>query len=225
MKTSFFNSLLYLPAQYREKSGLKDPVIKVAAQLEASAANLAAMADDVSLQQTMAQVVDLCVKALQKGNKLLFAGNGGSAADAQHLAGEMVARFNYDRPGLPALALTVDSSVMTAVSNDYGFEEVFRRQIQAVGRPGDVFFAISTSGRSPNVLAALRQAQADGLVTVGLTGRDGGEMPALCDHLLRAPADATPRIQESHIVMGHTICCLVEEALFPHRPGELPTSR
>ena len=194
---------------------MEDLLTRAAEQLRESAANLAAMAADEALHGTLAEVAEVCVTALKRGNKLLFAGNGGSAADSQHLAGEMVSRFNYDRPGLPAFALTVDSSVMTAIGNDYGYEELFRRQLQAVGRPGDVFFGISTSGRSPNVLAALRQAREDGLVTVGFTGRDGGEMPALCDYLLRTPSDATPRIQEGHILMGHTICCLVEQQLFP----------
>ncbi len=194
---------------------MEDLLTRAADQLRESAANLAAMAADEALHRTLAEVAEVCVTALQRGNKLLFAGNGGSAADSQHLAGEMVSRFNYDRPGLPAFALTVDSSVMTAIGNDYGYEELFRRQLQAVGRPGDVFFGISTSGRSPNVLAALRQAREDGLVTVGFTGRDGGEMPTLCDYLLRTPSDATPRIQEGHILMGHTICCLVEQQLFP----------
>ena len=184
-------------------------------QLSESAANLAAMAADDQLHELLAQVAAVCVQALRQGNKILFAGNGGSAADSQHLAGEMVSRFNYDRPGLPAFALTTDTSVMTAVGNDYGYEELFRRQIQAVGRPGDVFFGISTSGNSPNILAALRQAREDGLITVGLTGRGGGQMPELCDYCLRTPSDSTPRIQEGHILMGHTICCLIEQQMFP----------
>ncbi len=196
---------------------LKDEARK---QLRESAANLAAMAGDEVLHELLATVADVCVEALQNGNKILFAGNGGSAADSQHLAGEMVSRFNYDRPGLPAFALTTDSSVMTAVGNDYGYEELFRRQVQAVGKAGDVFFGISTSGNSPNILAALQQAREDGLVTVGLTGKDGGRLPELCDYCLRTPSHATPRIQEGHILMGHTICCLIEQQMFPEDSQE-----
>jgi D-sedoheptulose 7-phosphate isomerase len=160
-------------------------------------------------------VATACIDALRRGHKILFAGNGGSAADAQHLAGELVSRFNYDRPGLAAFALTTDTSVLTAIGNDYGYERVFARQVEAVGAAGDVFIGISTSGRSPNIVAALQAARAKGLATVGLTGRGGGLMPELCDHCLRTPSDETPRIQEGHIAMGHTICWLIERAIFP----------
>jgi D-sedoheptulose 7-phosphate isomerase len=187
----------------------------IAAQLRATADNLKAMSEDRQLHAALARVAQTCIEALRRGNKILFAGNGGSAADAQHLAGELVSRFNYDRPGLPAFALTTDTSVLTAIGNDYGYEHLFARQIEAVGMRGDVFIGISTSGRSPNVLKALRTARERGLVTVGLTGRSGGAMPELCDHCLRVPADATPRIQEGHISLGHTLCYLIERALFP----------
>lgn len=187
----------------------------IAGQLRETADNLRAMSEDAALHATLAQVAQTCIGALRRGNKILFAGNGGSAADAQHLAGELVSRFNYDRPGLPAFALTTDTSVLTAIGNDYGYEHLFARQIEAVGQAGDVFVGISTSGRSPNVLNALRRAREKGLVTVGFTGRGGGDMPALCDHCLRVPADATPRIQEGHISLGHTLCWLIERALFP----------
>jgi D-sedoheptulose 7-phosphate isomerase len=187
----------------------------IAGQLRETADNLRTMSEDAALHTALARVAEACIAALRRGHKILFAGNGGSAADAQHLAGELVSRFNYDRPGLPAFALTTDTSVLTAIGNDYGYERVFARQIEAVGVAGDVFIGISTSGRSPNVLQALRVAREKGLVTVGLTGRGGGEMPALCDHCLRVPADATPRIQEGHIALGHTLCWLIERALFP----------
>jgi len=187
----------------------------LAERMHASAANLQAVANDADLLGTLAQVALACVAALERGKKLLFAGNGGSAADAQHLAGELVSRFHYDRPGLPAFALTTDTSVLTAIGNDYGYERLFARQIEAVGSAGDVFFAISTSGRSPNILQALRAARAKGLVTVGLTGGTGGEMVALCDHCLRVPSDSTPRIQEGHIVIGHNLCQIIEERMFP----------
>lgn len=185
-------------------------------QLKESTDNLTAMSQDSILHATLAKVAGVCIEALRRGNKILFAGNGGSAADAQHLAGELVSRFNYDRPGLPAFALTTDTSVLTAIGNDYGYEHLFARQIEAVGVQGDVFIGISTSGRSPNVLNALRKAREKGLVTVGFTGRRGGDMPPLCDHCLQVPSDATPRIQEGHISLGHTLCHLIENALFPY---------
>ena len=187
----------------------------IAAQLCETADNLRAMSQDAALHAAMAKVAEACIAALRNGNKILFAGNGGSAADAQHLAGELVSRFNYDRPGLPAFSLSTDTSVLTAIGNDYGYERLFARQIEAVGNAGDVFIGISTSGRSPNILNALRTARDKGLVTVGLTGRLGGDMPGLCDHCLRASSDLTPRIQEGHISIGHTICYLIEQQLFP----------
>jgi D-sedoheptulose 7-phosphate isomerase len=192
----------------------------IAGQFRDTARNLQAMSEDAGLHAAIAGVAQACVSALRRGNKILFAGNGGSAADAQHLAGELVSRFNYDRPGLAAFALTTDTSVLTAIGNDYGYERVFARQVEAVGVAGDVFIGISTSGRSPNIVAALQVARAKGLVTVGLTGRGGGLMPELCDHCLRTPSDQTPRIQEGHITMGHTICWLIERAIFPR--GAVP---
>ena len=187
----------------------------IAGQFRDTARNLHAMSEDPALHAALAGVATACIDALRCGNKILFAGNGGSAADAQHLAGELVSRFNYDRPGLAAFALTTDTSVLTAIGNDYGYERVFARQVEAVGVAGDVFIGISTSGRSPNIVAALQAARAKGLVTVSLTGRGGGLMPELCDHCLRTPSDETPRIQEGHIAMGHTICWLIERAIFP----------
>jgi D-sedoheptulose 7-phosphate isomerase len=184
-------------------------------QLRETSDNLAAMAADSVLLAAVARAADACVAALRKGNKVLFAGNGGSAADAQHLAGELVSRFAYDRPGLPSFALTTDTSVLTAIGNDYGYEKLFARQIEAVGAAGDVFFGISTSGRSPNVLNALHAARAKGIVTVGMTGRAGNAMAELCDHLLRVPSESTPRIQEGHIAMGHAICQIIEAQVFP----------
>jgi D-sedoheptulose 7-phosphate isomerase len=190
----------------------------IAGQLRETAENLRAMSEDAALHAAMARVARACIEALRQGNKVLFAGNGGSAADAQHLAGELVSRFHYDRPGLPAFSLSTDTSVLTAIGNDYGYEQLFARQIEAVGNSGDVFFAISTSGRSPNIIKALQVARSKGLLTVGLTGRGGGQLPALCEHCLRAPSDSTPRIQEGHIAMGHTICYLIEQQLFPRAP-------
>jgi D-sedoheptulose 7-phosphate isomerase len=156
----------------------------------------------------------LLIDCYEAGNKLLVAGNGGSAADAQHIAAEFVSRFNFDRPGLPALALTTDTSILTAVGNDYGYDQLFRRQIEANACEGDVFMGISTSGNSPNVLLALEAAREKGVTTFGLTGRSGGKMRDLCDHCLCVPSTETPRIQEAHIMIGHTLCAMVELALF-----------
>jgi len=190
----------------------------IAGQFRETADNLRAMSEDRALQTTVAAVAAACIEALRRGNKILFAGNGGSAADSQHLAAELVSRFAYDRPGLPAFALTTDTSALTAIGNDYGYERLFARQLEAVGNRGDVFFGISTSGRSPNILQALRAARAKGLLVVGLTGRGGGQMPELCDYCLRTPSDSTPRIQEGHITIGHTLCWLIEQRLFPRTP-------
>jgi D-sedoheptulose 7-phosphate isomerase len=151
--------------------------------------------------------------AMSRGHKLLICGNGGSAADAQHLAGEFVNRFLIDRPPLPALALTTDTSVLTAISNDFGFEHIFAKQIRALGVPGDVLLALSTSGESPNVLTALRAAREKNMHTVGLSG-DGHGMDALCDIVLHVPHASTPLVQEIHISAGHLICALVDHFLF-----------
>jgi D-sedoheptulose 7-phosphate isomerase len=187
----------------------------IAGQLRETADNLRVMSEDASLHAAIGAVAAACIAALRQGNKILFAGNGGSAADAQHLAGELISRFHYDRPGLPAFSLSTDTSVLTAIGNDYGYENLFARQLEAVGNAGDVFIGISTSGRSPNIIKALQVARAKGVLTVGLTGHGGGQMPALCDHCLRVPSDSTPRIQEGHIAIGHTICLLIEQQIFP----------
>lgn len=171
--------------------------------------------DDPAFAAVVQDIVEVAANALGDGHKLLFAGNGGSAADAQHLAGEIVSRMNYDRAPAAALALTTDTSVLTAIGNDYGYDRLFERQILGLGCPGDVFIAISTSGRSANILRAIDAARERRIVTVGLTGRTGGEMPSRCDLCLRAPSDSTPLIQQMHITAGHIICGLVEERLFP----------
>lgn len=170
---------------------------------------------DDALMTSIVAIAEAIATAYRAGGKVLIAGNGGSAADAQHIAGEMLSRMNYDRNPLPAIALTTDTSVLTAVGNDYGFDHVFERQVRGLGRHGDIFIAISTSGRSPNVMSALRAARELGLVTIGFTGGGPRDMNALCDHCLAAPATETPVIQQIHIVAAHAICGLVEEALFP----------
>jgi D-sedoheptulose 7-phosphate isomerase len=152
-------------------------------------------------------------ESLRGGGKVLTFGNGGSAADAQHFAGELVGRYLEDRAAWPAIALTTDSSILTAVANDFGFESVFRRQVEALGRAGDVAVGISTSGRSPNVVQALRRARDLRLVTVGLTGQGGGELAGLVDYLIDVPAAATPRVQEVHGLVVHVLCQIVEEAI------------
>lgn len=151
--------------------------------------------------------------ALRAGNKLLIIGNGGSAADAQHIAAEIIGRYKQDRPGYAALALTTDTSALTAIANDYGFEQVFARQVEGLGRRGDVLLALSTSGRSPNILAALRKARELGLVTIGFTGLKGEALGALCDHLLVAPTDDTPVVQQIHLAVAHGICDEIEQTM------------
>lgn len=175
---------------------------------------LQAITTDSALQAMLEQAALACIKCLRASGKILLAGNGGSAADAQHIAGELVSRFAFDRPGLPAIALTTDTSILTAIGNDYGYEKLFARQVQAHGQKGDVFIGYTTSGKSHNILLALREARAHGLTTIGMTGNRGGPMDELCDYLLKVPSSDTPRIQEGHAILGHILCGLVEEAIF-----------
>ncbi|MBX6327792.1 MAG: D-sedoheptulose 7-phosphate isomerase [Pseudolabrys sp.] len=165
---------------------------------------------EAALANAFAGLVRVCARALRAGGKLLFFGNGGSAADAQHLATELTIRYKADRPAIAALALTTDTSALTAAGNDLGFERIFARQIEALGRQGDVAIAISTSGRSANILAALRQARAQRLVTAALAGKGGGDLRDLADHLLVVPSDTTARIQEMHILLGQMLCGALE---------------
>jgi D-sedoheptulose 7-phosphate isomerase len=178
---------------------------------------VAAAIADRRFIETIAAIVERVAAALAAGSKLLLAGNGGSAADAQHLAGEFLSRLNYDRAPAAAIALTTDSSVLTAIGNDYGYDHVFERQVRGLGRPGDVLIALSTSGRSPNILNAIAAARGAGLTVVGFTGAGGGDMASECDLCLRVPSDSTPLIQQLHITAGHIVCGLVEERLFPRR--------
>jgi D-sedoheptulose 7-phosphate isomerase len=182
--------------------------------LRTSCEGLNRAAADPTLLSAMIEIADVISRALLRKGKILIAGNGGSAADAQHIAGEFLSRLNFDRHPLPAIALTTDTSVLTAIGNDYGFEQVFERQIRGLGNPGDVFIAISTSGRSGNIIAALAVARSLGLATVGFTGCAGNDMQAMCDVCLVAPSDRTPIIQQIHIVAAHAICGLVEHDLF-----------
>jgi D-sedoheptulose 7-phosphate isomerase len=183
--------------------------------LAASRAAMDAFAADPEATRVMLAMAEAVVASMKSGGKLLVAGNGGSAADAQHIAGEFISRLMFDHPALPSVALTTDSSAITATANDYGYEHVFARQIVGLGRAGDVFLGISTSGNSPNVVRALETARAQGLVTLGFAGAAGGKMVALCDHVLRAPSTWTPVIQQCHITAAHIVCALVERGMFP----------
>lgn len=157
----------------------------------------------------------VCIAALRNGNKILFCGNGGSAADSQHLAAELVGKLNFDRPPLAALSLTVDTSVITAIGNDYGFEHVFSRQIEAIGKEGDVLIVMSTSGKSKNILNAVEMANNMGMITIGKTGRIGKELARACDVTYVAPSLNTQEIQEYHIKIGHEYCSMIEAEMFP----------
>ena len=165
---------------------------------------------EAALGDAFASLTKACVASLRGGGKLMFFGNGGSAADAQHLATELTIRYKADRAAIAAIALTTDSSTLTAAGNDFGFERIFARQIEALGRPGDVAIGISTSGKSPNVTAALKQAKAMGIVTAALTGKGGGDLPGLAEHVLTVPSRTTARIQEMHIMLGQMLCGAIE---------------
>ncbi|SDA21918.1 phosphoheptose isomerase [Nitrosospira sp. Nsp18] len=186
----------------------------IVAQITEAQRVMSSILADETLLLTVKTAAEACIGCIKQGGKILLAGNGGSAADAQHIAGELVSRFAFDRPGLPAIALTTDTSVLTAIGNDYGYEKLFARQIQAHGNKGDVFIGYSTSGKSPNIILALEEARSRGLVCVGLVGNRGGIVRELCDYVLEVPSSDTPKIQEGHLVLGHILCGLVENAIF-----------
>jgi D-sedoheptulose 7-phosphate isomerase len=192
----------------------------IAGHFRQSVETLKRAADDQDLNSAIVTIAGAIAAAIRKGGKLLVAGNGGSAADAQHIAGEFLSRLNFDRDPLPAIALTTDTSVLTAIGNDYGFESLFERQVKGLGRRGDILLAISTSGRSPNIIAALKAAREAGITTIGFTGDGQREMSALCDYALRVPSNSTPQIQQVHIVAAHAICALVEVHLFGDRTAK-----
>ena len=173
-----------------------------------------ALMKDEILLSTLANVVEVCVAAFQNDKKMLFCGNGGSASDAQHIAAELSGRFYKERPPLFAEALHVNSSFVTAVANDYNYEAVYARMVQAAGRAGDVLVAISTSGNSNNIINAIEAARQQKMIVIGMTGKTGGRMANLCDYILKVPSETTPRIQEAHILLGHILCELVEEKIF-----------
>jgi D-sedoheptulose 7-phosphate isomerase len=185
---------------------------EIQAQLQGHQAMIAQLEQD--MVPLIAEMGILLTAALNHGNKLLVMGNGGSAADSQHFAAEIVGRFKLERRALPAIALSTDTSILTAIGNDYGFDAVFSRQVEALAAPGDIVVGISTSGNSPNVLKALNMAKARGCRTIGLLGKDGGSIKAACDLALVVPTEDTPRIQEGHITIIHIVCDLVEKAIF-----------
>ena len=186
----------------------------ISEQISESQRVMLAMHADQTLSRNIEAAAVACIQCIRRGGKILLAGNGGSAADAQHIAGEFVSRFAFDRPGLAAIALTTDTSILTAIGNDYGYERLFSRQVQALGNKGDVLIVYSTSGKSPNILRALDEARAKELICIGLTGNRGGAMRDLCDYLLEVPSAHTPKIQEGHLVIGHILCGLVENSMF-----------
>ena len=193
---------------------------RVSELIEASIATKQSLLRSTDVVLTVAKVSEVLVNALKQGNKALLFGNGGSAADAQHIAAELVGRFAFDRPALPALALSVNSSCVTAIGNDYGFDRVFSRQLEALARPGDVAIGISTSGNSSNVLNAMSTARKMSLHTIALTGSTGGNLRGSVDHCICVPSNETPRIQECHILIGHIIAELVEREIF-HEQGRV----
>jgi D-sedoheptulose 7-phosphate isomerase len=186
----------------------------VASYFRHSVSTMQHAANDETLHRAIRTIADLIESIFRSGGKLMIAGNGGSAGDAQHIAGEFLSRLNLDRAPLPAVALSTDTSVLTAIGNDYGFEHVFERQIRGLGKRGDGLLAISTSGRSPNIVAALRAARDLGITTMGFTGAKGGAMKNFCDVCLCAPAEETPLIQQIHITAAHVVCNLVERSMF-----------
>jgi len=194
----------------------QDPI---ATHLATSLAALQRAAQDGALLDVAHRIAAAMIAALRSGQKILIIGNGGSAADAQHIAAEIIGRYRRDRPAYAAIALTTDTSALTSIANDYGFEQIFARQVEGLGRRGDVLLALSTSGKSPNILSALRLARERGLVTVGFTGSKGENLRALCDHLLIAPSDDTPVIQQIHLAVAHGICDKIEQSMMQNNPG------
>lgn len=191
---------------------------RIAAHFQSSLSGTIAAAQDRALLATTHAIAKATATALTAGRKLLLIGNGGSAADAQHIAAEIVGRYKQERSAWPAIALTTDTSALTAIANDYGFEQIFARQLQGLGQRGDILFALTTSGRSPNILAALKIARELGIVSVGFTGKNGESMRASCDHLFVSPSDDTPVIQQIHMIAMHAICDEIEDAMIGGKP-------
>ncbi len=189
-------------------------------QIKKSYETKQAIYNDDFLLAEIEKVARKCVELYKGPNKTILAGNGGSAADAQHIAAELVGRYGFDRPSIPSLSLTTDTSNLTAIGNDYGYDKVFSRQLEGMGQSGDIFIGISTSGNSVNIINAFNSAKEKGITTVALVGRDGGEMAKLADISLIVPSNSTPRIQESHILIGHILCDIIEQEIFADGVGE-----
>ena len=189
-------------------------------QIKKSYETKQAIYENEDLLDKIEEVAQKCIDLYRTDKKTMLAGNGGSAADAQHIAAELVGRYGFDRPSIPSLALTTDTSNLTAIGNDYGYEQVFSRQLEGMGQEGDIFIGISTSGNSVNIIKAFESAKKKNIMTVALTGRDGGEMAKMADIALIVPSNATPRIQESHILIGHIICDIIEKEIFAEGVGE-----
>lgn len=183
-------------------------------QIKKSYETKQAIYENEGLLDKIEEVSRLCVETYRNSKKIILAGNGGSAADAQHIAAELVGRYGFDRPSLPSLALTTDTSCLTAIGNDYGYDRVFSRQLEGMGQSGDLFIGISTSGNSKNIINAFEVAKQKGIKSVALVGRDGGEMAKVADIAIVVPSESTPRIQESHILIGHIICDIIEKEIF-----------
>jgi D-sedoheptulose 7-phosphate isomerase len=183
-------------------------------QIKKSYETKQAIYENDELLNKIEEVSKLCVEIYRNSKKTIIAGNGGSAADAQHIAAELVGRYGFDRPSIPSLALTTDTSCLTAIGNDYGYDKVFSRQLEGMGQSGDLFIGISTSGNSKNIINAFEAAKQKGITTVALVGRDGGEMAKVADIAIVVPSESTPRIQESHILIGHIICDIIEKEIF-----------
>ncbi len=189
-------------------------------QIKKSYETKQAIYEDEKLLKKIEEVANLCVNLYRGDKKTILAGNGGSAADAQHIAAELVGRYGFDRPSIPSLALTTDTSNLTAIGNDYGYDYVFSRQLEGMGQSGDIFIGISTSGNSINIINAFESAKKKGITTIALVGRDGGKMAQMADIALIVPSDSTPRIQESHILIGHILCDIIEKEIFGNGVGK-----
>lgn len=193
---------------------MRSHMFSLEAYIEASIQTKQEILNDKDLLETITQVANVMTEACKSSNKVLVAGNGGSAADAQHFAGELVSKFFFDRPGLPAFSLATDTSILTAIGNDYGYDRSFARQIQAVGNKGDVFLGISTSGNSMNIVLAVEEAKKKEIITVALVGSKACMLDNLCDYVIKVPSDITPTIQESHLMIEHMICAIIENNIF-----------
>ncbi|HDM69967.1 MAG TPA: D-sedoheptulose 7-phosphate isomerase [Thermotogales bacterium] len=188
-------------------------VDRITSEIEESVNVKVSMMKDKKLIETVSKIIDEIVSALKRGRKILLCGNGGSAADAQHFAAELVGKFRKIRKALSAVSLTVNTSILTSIGNDFSFDDVFKRQVEAIGKKGDILIAISTSGNSKNVIEAVEQAKKMDIFTIGFTGKDGGKLAEICDLVVKVPSSSTPRIQEMHITLFHAICGIVEEII------------